>query len=73
MYLIYVRCEMLYAPETLATAVATLNHLRRNDSVMLIWICNGKAIEESSSNALFSKVGIQKLEVKCCTKKDDLV
>ena len=54
---------MLQAAETLAMKADTLNRLRRNDRVMIRWICNVKAKDEVSSDSLFTKLGIQDLNV----------
>ena len=54
---------MLHAAETWAMTVATLNRLRRNDRAMIRWICNVKANDEVSSDSLFSKLGLQDIDV----------
>ena len=48
-----VRSVMLHAAETWA-----MNRLRRNDRVMIRWICNVKAKDEVSSDSLLTKLGI---------------
>ena len=45
----------------------TLNCLRRNDPVMICWICNVKAKDEVSSDSLLSKLAIRDLDVVLCT------
>ena len=50
---------MLLAAEIWAMKADTLNHLRRNDSAMIRWICNVKAKDEVSSDSLLTKLGIQ--------------
>ena len=54
---------MLHAAETWAMKADTLNHLRRNDRAMILWICNVKAKDEVSSDSLLIKLGIQDLDV----------
>ena len=49
---------MLHSAETWA-----MNRLRRNDCVMIRWICNVKAKDEVSSDSLLTKLGIQDLDV----------
>ena len=53
---------MLHVAETWAMTAATLNHLPRNDRAMIRWICNVKARDEVSSDALLLKLGIQSLD-----------
>ena len=47
----------------------TLNLLRRNDRVMIRWICNVKAKVEVSSDSCFTKLGIQDLDVVLRTSR----
>ena len=54
---------MLHAAETWAMKADTLNHLWRNDSAMIRWICNVKAKDEVSSVSILIKLGIQDLDV----------
>ena len=54
---------MLHAAETWAMKADTLDRLRRNDRVMICWICNVKAKDEVSSDSLLTKLGIQDLDV----------
>ena len=56
-----VRSVMLHAAETCAMKVDTLNHLQLNDRAMIRWICNVRAKDEVSSDALLIKLGIQDL------------
>ena len=64
-----VRSVMLYAAETWAMKVDTLNHLRRNDRAMIRWICNVRAKDEVSSDSLLTKLGIQDLDVVLRTSR----
>ena len=61
-----VRIVMLHAAETWAMKADTLNRLRRNDHAMIRWICNVKAKDEVSSDALLTKLGIQDLDIVLC-------
>ena len=54
---------MLHAAETWTMTVATPNHLPRNDHEMIRWICNVKVKYEVSSDSLFSKFGLQDIDV----------
>ena len=60
---------MLHAAETWTMTAATLNRLWRNDRAMIHWICNVKAKDEVSSDSLFSKLGIQDLDMVLCTSR----
>ena len=60
---------MLHAAETWAMTAATLNRLRRNDRAMTCWICNVKAKDQVSSDFLFSKLGIQDLDMVLCNSR----
>ena len=60
---------MLHAAETWAMKADTLNRLRRNDLVMIRWICNVKAKDEVSSDSLLTKLGIQDLDVVLRTSR----
>ena len=60
---------MLHAAETWAIKADTLNRLRRNDRVMIRWICNVKAKDEVSSDSLLTKLGIQDLDVVLRTSR----
>ena len=64
-----VRSMMLYAAETWAMKVDTLNRLRRNDRAMIRWICNVRAKDEVSSDSLLTKLGIQDLDVVLRTSR----
>ena len=54
---------MLHAAETWPVTVSTLNRLRRNDLAMIRWMCNIKTNDNACSQSLFSKLGIQDVEV----------
>ncbi|MEW8547872.1 MAG: hypothetical protein AB2693_30565 [Candidatus Thiodiazotropha sp.] len=56
---------MMQAAETWAMTVATLNRL----CAMIRWMCNVKAKDEVSSDSLFSKLGIQDLDVVLRTSR----
>ena len=60
---------MLHTAESWAMKVETMNSLWRNDRAMICWICNVKAKDEVSSDALLTKLGIQDLDVVLCTSK----
>ena len=60
---------MLHAAETWAIKVDTLNRLRRNDHAMIRWICNVRAKDEVSLDSLFTKLGIQDLDVVLRTSR----
>ena len=51
-----VRSVMLHAAETWAMKVDTLNHLRRNDRAMILWICNVRTKDEVSSDSLLTNL-----------------
>ena len=54
---------------TWAMKADTLNRLRRNDHVMIRWICNVIAKDEVSSDSLLTKLGIQDLDVVLRTSR----
>ena len=69
MYSTCVRSVMLHAAEIWAMIAATLNRVRRNDRVMIRWICNVKAKDEVSLDSLLSKLGIQDMDVVLRTSR----
>ena len=60
---------MLQAAETKTITAATLNRLQRNDSAMILWICNVNAKDAVSSDSLLSKLGIKGLDVVLCNSR----
>ena len=60
---------MLHAAETWAMKVDTLNRLWGNDRAMIRWICNVRAKDEVSSDALLTQLGIQDLDVVLRTSR----
>ena len=64
-----IKSVMLHAAETWTVTAATLNHMPRNDSAMIRWICNVKAKDEVSSDSLLSKLGIHDLDVVLRTSR----
>ena len=54
---------MLHAAETWIVTVSILNRLKGNDLAIIRWMCNVKANYNIHSDSLFSKLGIQNVEV----------
>ena len=60
---------MLNAADIWSVTVSTLNRLRRNDLAMIRWMCNIKTNDNVCSHSLFSKLGIQDVEVVLRTSR----
>ena len=60
---------MLHAAETWPVTVSKLNRLRRNDLVMIRWMCNIKTNDNVCFHSLFSKLGLRDVEVVHCTSR----
>ena len=69
MYSTCVKNVMLHAVETLAMTAATQNSLWRHGLARIHWICNVKVKDEFIQDSLFSKPGIQDLDVEPRTSR----
>ena len=58
-----IRSALLYGSETWAPTAPDLQRLCRNDRAMIRWICGIKPHDEVPMETLYTKLGIQEVDV----------